>query len=115
MCTSLEYGRKRLRDAAEIRQDDVYKRLKTLGDGAEFCYHSDNACYKKYTRNKALEKIKKEQTQSSSTDDQQEDLSRESTLLRSTTKPRSAPSTGVDSSNLQRNVCGQVKTMVSRK
>ena len=43
-------GRKRIRDAADIRKDSVTKRLKLLGDHEEhFVYHMTNDCHKKYT------------------------------------------------------------------
>ena len=53
---SSENGRKRIRAAAEIRNDCVLKRLKLIGE--EFVYHMNNECYKKYTLRKSLEKIK---------------------------------------------------------
>ena len=54
--TSSENGRKRIREAAEIRKDVVNKRLKTIGD-SEFVYHMSNECYKNYTHKKSLTKV----------------------------------------------------------
>lgn len=49
-------GRKRIREAAEIRNDSVYKRLKLTGED-NFVYHMNNRCYKSYTLQKTLKKI----------------------------------------------------------
>ena len=56
--TSTANGRKRIRELAKIRNDDVCKRLKLLGDG-DFVYHMNNGCYKGYVlqkRNKLEQK-----------------------------------------------------------
>ena len=50
---STENGRKRILDAAEIREDIVEKRLKLL-KGEEFVYHMNNPCYKTYTLKKNI-------------------------------------------------------------
>ena len=43
-------GRKRIRDAADIRKDSVTTRIKLLGDHEEhFVYYMTNVCHKKYT------------------------------------------------------------------
>ena len=54
--SSSENGRKRVREAAEIRNNCVLKRLKLIGD--KCVYHMNNGCYKKYTLRKSLEKVK---------------------------------------------------------
>lgn len=51
-------GRKRIREAAEIRKDSVTKRLKLLGEqDGHFVYHMTNYCYKKYTLRKTLNAV----------------------------------------------------------
>ena len=45
---STENGRKRIIDAAEMREDIVEKRLK-LQKGEKFVYRMNNQCYKTYT------------------------------------------------------------------
>lgn len=52
--SSTPSGVKRIRDAAEIRQDHVYKRLRLMSDNELFQYHVDNQCYKSYTLQKTL-------------------------------------------------------------
>ena len=44
-----ETGRKRLRDVAELKDDVVNKRLKSIGSDFDFKYHTTYSCYKKYT------------------------------------------------------------------
>lgn len=55
---STENGRKRIREASDIRCDTVSKRLK-LVQGDEFVYHMTNKCYKEYTLKKTLETLTK--------------------------------------------------------
>ena len=52
--SSTEAGRKRILEAAEIRQDE---RLEEK-DLQEFTYHVSNECYKRYTHKKSLETLK---------------------------------------------------------
>lgn len=49
--TTSQRGRKRVAEAAEIRNDSVCKRLKDV-IGQEFVYHVTNECYKSYTHKK---------------------------------------------------------------
>ena len=54
--TSTEVGRKRIRSQSLRRCDTVNKRLKALGDENEnWCYHSNNECYKTYANDKRLQ------------------------------------------------------------
>lgn len=53
---SSENGRKRIRDAALIRDDIISKRLKVI-DQEEFVYHMSNSCYKAYTMKSHLDRI----------------------------------------------------------
>ena len=55
---STENGRKKIIEAAAIREDEVLLRLKSLAIDQHFCYHMDNQCYKKYTLKKTIDKIK---------------------------------------------------------
>ena len=50
-------GRKRIKDAAAIRNDVVTKRLRLIHDDFDFMYHMTNNCYKRYTMQKTLNKI----------------------------------------------------------
>ena len=52
---STENGRKRIREASDIRNDNVSKRLK-LVEGDDFVYHMTNQCYKKYTMKPSLDR-----------------------------------------------------------
>ena len=42
-------GRKRAREAAELKDDIVHKRLNILGPNCAFKYHNTYAYYKQYT------------------------------------------------------------------
>lgn len=50
-------GRKRIKDAASVRNDAVSKRLKLINDDVDFSYHMTNNCYKKYTMQKTIDKL----------------------------------------------------------
>ncbi|KAK3870910.1 hypothetical protein Pcinc_023936 [Petrolisthes cinctipes] len=54
--TSTEIGRARLHEAAGIRKDIVYERLK-LVDNNKFVYHVSNDCYKSYAHKQKLQKF----------------------------------------------------------
>ena len=54
--TSQEKGRANVLRAAQIRNDEVYQRLLTI-EGT-FSYHMNNACYKGYTKQTVLDRIK---------------------------------------------------------
>ena len=55
---STENGRKKIIEAASIREDKVLWRLRSLAIDQHFCYHMDNQCYKKYCLKKTVGKIK---------------------------------------------------------
>ncbi len=58
--TSTEIGRKRIREQSLRRDDVVTKRLKTLGDTNDnWCYHSNNYCYKTYTNEAVVTRLEK--------------------------------------------------------
>ena len=48
---STENGRKKIIEAAAIREDEVFLRLKSLAIDQQFCYHMDNQCYKNFEEN----------------------------------------------------------------
>ena len=50
-------GRKRIKDAAFVRNDVVPKRLKFINDDVDFSYHMTNKCYKRYTMQKTIDKL----------------------------------------------------------
>ena len=68
-----EWKKKRILDAAEIREDIVEKRLKLL-KGEQFVYHMNNQCYKTYTMKKTPDKI--------SVEKKSEDRTRSNTVSR---------------------------------
>lgn len=55
---STSNGRKRIREASDIHNDSVTKRLK-LVEGDNFFYHVTNECYKKYTMKSVLLRVTK--------------------------------------------------------
>ena len=54
---SKENGRRNIIDAANIRKDEVYKRLQLETLDGNFKYHMTNKCYKNYTHKKTLSKM----------------------------------------------------------
>ena len=54
---STENGRKNIINAAEIRKDDVFERLKSTSIDENFSYHVNNQCYKRYVHKKSLDGI----------------------------------------------------------
>ena len=50
--SSTEAGRRKILEAAEIRQDNVNERLQG------FTYHVSNECYKQYTHKNSLDTLK---------------------------------------------------------
>ena len=42
-------GCKRIREAAEMRKDSVYYKLRSLAADDKFCYHLTHSCYRLYT------------------------------------------------------------------
>ena len=73
--SSGDIGRKRIWEAAEVRDDHVHKRLKALQDPNDFCYHNDNECYKKYTRLDVLTQIKEHKEDDSAANKEDANLS----------------------------------------
>jgi hypothetical protein len=57
--TGSENGRKRVREAAEIRQDKVLELIHDFGED-QFVYHMSNDCYKSYTHKQHLERCHEE-------------------------------------------------------
>ena len=74
--TSTPSGREKIINAAEIRKDCVYHRLRSQSLDREFLYHVDNECYKQYTMKRIVEKIKQKTekyiAQASSNDEKDE-------------------------------------------
>ena len=56
--TGTENGRRRVHEAASIREDVVSKRLKVIGQ-EDFVYHMSNQCYRTYTMKSVLDRITK--------------------------------------------------------
>lgn len=56
---SVANGCKRIREASEIRNDIVTKRLKVISSEFKFFYHMSNQCYKTYTNSNLLRRIQK--------------------------------------------------------
>lgn len=109
--TSTENGRKRILEAASVRDDVITKRLKTVGD-REFVYHMNNECYKKYTLKKTLDKIKQNKITSQETDELKGEVSGECGMrnVRSKSTPRAGPNPLCQQYKKQSCViCGNVK------
>lgn len=110
--TTSQRGRKRVAEAAEIRNDSVCKRLKDV-IGQEFVYHVTNECYKSYTHKKTLEALRNLPganiaTSSCSTIDEM-DISVAATRSQSSSSNRDPPSSGVDMYKQSCTICGAIK------
>ncbi len=55
--TSTTNGCARLYEAAKIRNDSVFDRLKSIDNDSHFCYHVNNKCYKTYTLQSTLDTL----------------------------------------------------------
>lgn len=53
---SHEKARLRIREVANLKKDDVFQRIKEIGDN--FYYHQNNLCYKSYTHKKAQDQAR---------------------------------------------------------
>ena len=51
-------GCKRIREASDIRNDSVTKRIKLVAADSDFYYHMSNKCYKKYTNSTLLQRFR---------------------------------------------------------
>jgi len=90
-------GRKRVRDVAEVKDDDVNKRLKILGPDFEFKYHNTYSCYKKYTDVRNRSTSSNEPAADEATEEVLSDSTIHKTSTRSSTMPRPGPRTTVNS------------------
>ena len=108
--TGSENGRKRVREAAEIRQDKVLELIHDFGED-QFVYHMSNDCYKSYTHKQHLERIKRQKLEYETIHQQpsssQDELQSYST--RSKMSARDKPSQDVDAKNLKCVICGHEK------
>ena len=57
-------GRKRIREASEVRNDVISERLKQIKDDG-FVYHMNNDCYKLYTMDSDLRSLKRKSSKNS--------------------------------------------------
>jgi len=120
--TSELTGRNNVKRAAEIRNDAVTKRLRSIAwkdgnqvnDDKTFVYHNTNTCYKNYTHANKLKSIEAKnkqedenpmecQASSSSAEFEMEPHS-----TRSSSTPRAPPSTQRDPKTLPCIICGQI-------
>ena len=85
--TGTTNGRKWIRDAAAIRKDIVFKGIRLVED-RDFVYHVSNDCYKSYTLQKSLDKLKGAQDESEL---QEQDASRKTRSSSSSRTPPSQP------------------------
>ena len=107
---SFETGRKRVREASQVRQDIVTKRLRGMNDETTFVYHISNACYKHYTHKKSIDLLKKNAAQKGESQAEIDGVSNEpSRQSRSASTPRSQPISTPDFYKLPCAVCGFVK------
>ena len=115
-----ETGRKRVRDAANLKHDVVQKRLSILGSDCEFKYHNTFACYKQYTDKRNLTSFIDEHTdedyQMTETNDldiMEESIHHISTRSCNTARP--GPSTNTDSIYIECTICGRDRIQVNGK
>ena len=101
--TSSNKGRKRLKEAAGIRDDEVSKRLKWVKTGEQFQYHMNNECYKSYTHKKSLDKLIKHTAKSVQNE------ACPSRSVRSKFTPRNSPRSKLMSFERSCVVCGNVQ------
>ena len=55
--SSTSNGILKIKEAAEVRQDNVFAHIKLLEPNDIFKYHMDNKCYKTYTLKKSLDNL----------------------------------------------------------
>lgn len=108
-------GRKRVRDAAEQKNDDVHKRLRTLGSDFEFKYHNSYACYKKYTDIRNLSTTSEEQSTSLDEEPAISDSFSNKPFTRSSTVPRPGPSPPVKSLYTKCVICACERVWLKKK
>ena len=51
-------GCKQIREASDIRNDSVTKRIKLVAADSDFYYHMSNKCYKEYTNSTLLQRFR---------------------------------------------------------
>ena len=85
--TSSETGRERIVQAASIRKDVVYDRLKQV-DNSKIFYHVSNACYKQYTLKKTLDRLRLADCSHPESPDQHGSSNSDSRSMRSSTASR---------------------------
>lgn len=111
--TSSENGQKRIRDAAEIRNDHVQKRLKLMTEEDRVVYHCNNKCYKSYTLKKTLDKICQKTPQCSEEPAEDNTVKDQGhPLRRSLTSARPPPSAHLKPEDLQCVICGSDRIKV---
>ena len=115
-------GRKRVREAAELKDDIVHKRLNILGPNCAFKYHNTYACYKQYTDKRNLESFREKQStdhelmnisESCDSDEKQETIHNPST--RSSNIPRPGPSSCIDPMYVDCTIYGSDRIRVKGK
>lgn len=114
--TSTESGQKQVREAAALRKDDVFNRLKLIPKTEKFYYHVDNNCYKSYTLKKTLDQIRSTTDdcnnsgeEESGTSDPNSPLTKRIRRSSSTARPSPSEAT-LSNQELPCIVCGSVTT-----
>ena len=112
---STENGRMQIIKAAEIRQDEIYERLQNINP-ATIKYHCDNDCYKRYTMQSLLNKMKKSQITTLTVDEENQKRKFEQEIIqpnimqkRSQIDQRSPPTQKVDIFKQPCVCCGNLK------
>ena len=111
-------GRKKVREAAERRNDNVHMRLKHLPSDFEFKYHNTYACYKKYTDVRNLQHLAKDSLIKAESESEPGTLTKtksQKSSTRSSITPREAPSNTVDSKYRDCAICGCDRVSIKQK
>ena len=111
-------GRKKVREAAERRNDNVHMRLKHLPSDFEFKYHNTYACYKKYTDVRNLQNLAKDSLIEEKSESEPGTLTKtesQKPSTRSSITPREAPSNTVDSKYRDCAICGCDRVSIKQK
>ena len=111
-------GRKKVREVAERRNDNVHMRLKHLISDFEFKYNNTYDCYKKYTDVRNLHNLAKDYLIEGESESEPGTLIKTESRkpsTRSSITPREAPSNNVDSKYRDCAICGCDRVSIKQR